>query len=115
MLPKSRRVAKDRDWQRLHRYGRACHSPALVLKVLKTGLPLSRFGFVVGTKVSKKATQRNKAKRRLRAIAAKLQPQVPEGYDIAFIVRAGLIEKTFAELEALVVSLFLKARLISKI
>lgn len=60
-------------------------SALLSVKSVKNNLPQSRFGFVVSTKVSKKAVERNRIKRRLRDITRK-SPDIKIGFDVIIIV-----------------------------
>ena len=71
MLPKYRRIAKQVEWNKLHKFGSRAHSPELVMGYLKTTNNYSRFGFIVGGKVSKKANIRNLIKRRIRTVIEK--------------------------------------------
>lgn len=64
MLKKIHRINKTRDFQRVYRTGKTVHSPALVIKFLKS--PKFRAAFVVNKKVSKKAVERNRIKRAVR-------------------------------------------------
>jgi ribonuclease P protein component len=114
MLPKERRITRTKDWQRLRRFGRTIHSPEITLKLEKNSLQLSRFGFVVSTKTSKKATQRNKIKRRARAVIIQEWPHVHEGYDVVFVVHPPATSKTFIELRTIILSLLDRAKLISR-
>ena len=64
MLKKLHRINKTRELQRVYRSGKTMHTPALVIKfvpALKT-----RIAFVVSTKISKKAVERNRIKRAVR-------------------------------------------------
>lgn len=68
MLPKINRLTKKRDFDLVFRMGKSDKSGFLAVRVLENNLPQSRFGFVVGKRISRKATIRNKIKRRLRAL-----------------------------------------------
>ncbi|AIE72636.1 Ribonuclease P protein component [Synechocystis sp. PCC 6714] len=46
----------------------------------------SRFGITVSQKVSKKATARNRLKRKIRAVIHHLRPQIQPGFDVVIIV-----------------------------
>ncbi len=57
-----------------------------------------RVGFTVSRKVGN-ATQRNRARRRLRAVAAQVLPELGRpGYDYVLIGRAQTLERPYAEL-----------------
>ncbi len=68
MLGKENRLRRKKDFEEIFKKGRSFKESFLVLKILKNNLKVSRFGFVVSQKVSKKAVVRNKIKRRLREI-----------------------------------------------
>lgn len=111
MLAKNRRLSRAVDWQKIHRYGRGVHLPEIVLKYVKNNQTITRFGFIVGAKVSKKANQRNLIKRRLRAIIQQIKPAVKAGYDLAFIVKPPLAAKNYAAIREIVDFVIKKSRL----
>lgn len=53
----------------------------------KGGFSPSKIGFIVSTKVFKRAVKRNLAKRRFRSAVHELLPQVPTGYHLLFILK----------------------------
>lgn len=79
--------------------GRYVVTPLFLLKYAPNGLSHNRYGFVVSTKVSKKAVMRNTIKRRMRAIARKYDGKGVKRYDIAFIVKKEIAGKPFAEIK----------------
>jgi len=83
MLTRDRRITSQADFRHVMRRGARRVSPHLTVFALKTGAP-SRFGFIVGKTVSKRAVVRNLVKRRLRALAA----DAPSGYDIVVLAAA---------------------------
>ncbi|MFA5967357.1 MAG: ribonuclease P protein component [Patescibacteria group bacterium] len=85
-----------------YRSERVIHHPALTLKYIE---PARRSGLriVVGTKVSKKATERNQLKRRLREIWRSL-PIVPN-VAATFYTKSTVLPLSFAELKAVVTRL----------
>lgn len=65
MFKRANRLAKDKDIKRVFGKGRGLFTPLFSLKYIKTaGVP--RFAIVISTKVSKKATVRNRLRRILR-------------------------------------------------
>ena len=70
-------------------------TPLFLLKYIRTGLLHSRYGFVVSKKVSKKATERNKAKRRLRDIVRTSPKIAMQGYDVVFVVKKEIVAAPF--------------------
>ena len=67
MLIKEKRIKKRKDFEIIFRNSKSLKNNLFVLRVAKNNLQISRFGFVVSQKVSKKATVRNKVRRRLAA------------------------------------------------
>lgn len=112
MLPKNRRITSQKEWDMIHKYGRGMHSTEMVLKFVKNKQGISRFGFIVGTKVSKKANKRNQIKRRLRAIIKDNLEKIREGYDIIYITRPGIIKKSQQEIKRGAKELLKRAKLI---
>jgi ribonuclease P protein component len=112
MLSKNRRITSQREWNTIHKCGRGVHSTEMVVKFMKNKLAISRFGFIVGTKVDKKANKRNLIKRRLRTIIKDNLKKINMGYDIIFITRPGIVEKSYQEIEIKVIRLLKRAKLI---
>lgn len=65
--------------------------PSLTLYVLRNDLVYNRYGFTVSKKVDKRATVRNKIKRRLRFCVEQMLGDIKGGYDMLFLVRSPLI------------------------
>lgn len=74
-------------------------TPFFLLKYARNGLAHNRYGFVVSKKVSKKATERNKAKRRLRDIVRTSPQSAIQGYDVVFVVKKGIVAARFDEIK----------------
>ena len=114
MLPKVNRLKKKNDFERVFKEGKRyiLSSGELYLKIIKNNLKNSRFGFVVSKKFSKKATIRNRIKRRLREVIKIGLPKVKKGIDGIIVVRRDLDAKNFRELEEKINKLFRKAGII---
>lgn len=80
-------------------------------KVIRTGSDLSRFGFVVSNKVSKKAVLRNKIRRRLRTSIGRRLGDIKPGYDVAVLVFKEVLEMGFKDMDASVERLLEKSDL----
>ncbi|MEK7598125.1 MAG: ribonuclease P protein component [Patescibacteria group bacterium] len=97
MLAFKNRLAKKRDIERVQRYGQAYFSGSVVLKILKNDLRQMRIGFVVGTRVSKKATERNRIKRQLREFFRPAMTTSRKYLDILVLVKQQKEEKVKKE------------------
>jgi ribonuclease P protein component len=85
----------------------------MILKVARNNLGLVRVGMSVSKKISKKAVQRNKIKRKLSALLKTKMPQIKEGSDILFIALPGLETKKFSEIREMCDILLKKARILT--
>lgn len=111
MLPRVNRLKKKKDFERVFKRGTGFKEDFLFIKIIPNHLKVSRFGFIVGEKVSKKATLRNKVKRRLREIVRVRLSKIKTGFDLALVVEPGLENKKFQEIENLIDKLFKKAKI----
>lgn len=115
MLSLKNRLKKKKEFERVFKRGRGVKEDFLVLRLVKTNLPQSRFGFIVGTKISKKATLRNKLRRRLRELIRTKMEKIKKGYDIILIAQPGLENRDFWGLEEITNKIFSRAKLIKNV
>jgi len=109
MLPREHRLIDDYDFRRVKRLGKTYHCPIFSLTVVRRKVVgPSRFGFVVSTKIDKRAVVRNRVKRLLReAVRARLT-KIPDGFDLVFVVRPKIVGKSYEEICAQVDQLLSK-------
>lgn len=69
-------------------------SSQFILKKKKNGLTVNRFGVVVSKKIDKRAVVRNGIKRFFRTTLINLNRKMNAGYDMLFIVKKGILDKT---------------------
>ncbi|MBZ9571746.1 ribonuclease P protein component [Patescibacteria group bacterium] len=112
MLFKESRLKKSKDFEKVFRAGRGFKEDFLFLKIIKNNLNHSRFGFMVSKKLSKKATLRNKMKRRLRELVRMKLGKIKKGVDVVLVASPGLEKKDFWEIEEILNKIFEKASLI---
>ncbi len=81
------------------------------MKIASNGKGVSRFGFIVSKKISKKAVVRNKVKRRLReSVRLKLKNgSIKNGFDAIILTRPPIVDKSFVEIDEVVSKLLGKA------
>ena len=108
MLPRPQRLVRHRDFQATYQRRRRVDHLALTLYVWRKSQGTPRLGFVVSKKVASKAHDRNRVKRRLRALSLPLLPRL-ESYDLVVVVRSPALALDFAELRTVVVQLFQQA------
>lgn len=113
MLYAQNRLAKRKDIECVHKTGRAFFVRDMGLRIARNTQKQSRFTVVTSIKVSKKAVDRNKLKRRLREIVRKeILPQVKNGFDGIINTKKTLLDLSFDELRETTIKLFKKAKLI---
>ncbi|MFH1780886.1 MAG: ribonuclease P protein component [Candidatus Nealsonbacteria bacterium] len=89
MLPGINRLKKKRDFECVFKQGRGLKEGFLSLKFVKNGLEATRFGFVVGQKVSHKAIVRNRIKRKLRDLVMSRLKDIQGGFDVVVVAGKG--------------------------
>lgn len=108
MTPEIRRLKRRAEFQAVARLGRKWVMPGVVVQAMKRGsarnadIPdtVIRTGFTASRRVGG-AVVRNRAKRRLRALARELLPGgCAGGYDVVFIARGGMSGRDHEELKA---------------
>ncbi|MDY6782723.1 MAG: ribonuclease P protein component [Cyanobacteriota bacterium] len=94
-LPKINRLHR-RDFRAVYRRGLSRHSSHLKLKAIpapspnetdRAPLAPTQFGISLGRKVSKKAVERNRLKRQLRAAIRQLLPSLAPGWKTIIVVK----------------------------
>jgi len=113
MLDKKNCLKKKKDFQKVIKQGKKIEKDFLVLKFSENALKdVSRIGFIVSQKISKKAYLRNKIKRRLREIIKDNLDNLKPGYDLIFFTKKAIKEKDFLEIEKIVKQILKQAKLL---
>lgn len=112
MLLKRNRLKKKKDFEKVFKAGRGVKEDFLFLKTIKNNLKESRFGFIIPQEISKKATTRNRIKRKLRGLVRAKMPKIKKGFDIILIAHPGLEIKDFWEIEEFLDKILKKANLL---
>ena len=114
MLPQNNRIKKKKDFEIIFKKGAGFKNSSFILKVLKNGLEYSRFGFVVSQKVSKKAVERNKIRRRLSEIIKNNFKNTKKGLDLVFVSLPEVKNKDFGQLRVEIKSILTKAKCLTQ-
>lgn len=104
MLPKKNKLKKKTDFKKVFDKGKYYGSSFISLKALKNDLEYSRFGVIVGSKISKKAVERNKIKRRIENSIKETKKNI----DIVIMVKPEILKKTYKEIKEQLLSLIEK-------
>jgi len=112
MLSKENRLKRKKDFERVFKERKKFKEDFLLLKFISNNLNQSRFGIIISQRISKKATLRNKIKRRLRALLRLRLPKIKKGIDVVLVALPGLETQDFGEIEKTINKLFEKAKII---
>lgn len=99
MLPRINRLNKDQEIKDLNKKGKSFFLPEFVIKYYQNNEKVSRFAFVVSTKVDKRAVVRNRLTRRLRESVRSLLPQIKPGYLVLIIAKKKALELDFSTIK----------------
>ncbi len=107
MLEKEKRLRKTRDFALLSQKGRVVYGPFFTLR-FRQSEEATKIGFVASTKIFKRAADRNRAKRRMRAALRALEVSWPRNVDLLFIAKREVITVQFEEIKTQVLKAFEK-------
>jgi ribonuclease P protein component len=113
MLNRKNRLTTDKDFRRIFQKGKRFYGNGINLVVFPNEQEISRFGFVVGTKVDKRAVVRNRIQRQMREIIRLRIEDIRPGFDGAFIADKKVLGVDFDSLTAVIAGLLKKSKLIS--
>jgi ribonuclease P protein component len=112
MLPAQHRLTKREDFALIYKNGSYVGYAGIGLKFLKTNNPFARIGFPVGKNYSKKATQRNAARRILREAVRNELASLKPGYGLVFMIKSEKKPLDLSETIAIIKKIFSKANLL---
>jgi len=107
MLPKTHRLTKKKEFQKVFQKGAVIRNDFLILKTLKNRLGKSRFGFIVNKKISRRSVERNKVKRLLRKAVFDNFKKIKSPQDVVIIALPKIKEKSFFEIEETINKIFI--------
>ena len=87
MLSYKNRLTVKKDFESAYRFGDFFSFEGVSLKVRKNNVLATRIGISVGIKFSKKAVERNKARRRLREIMRQNLEKMKKGLDVVIVLK----------------------------
>ncbi len=112
MLPRSNRLTMKRDVERVSRMGRPVFAPDLTVRCIPNRVGHIRMTVVAGLKVSKRSTDRNRAKRLVReAIHWNLAVIYPNA-DIVVYAKSSIVGKDYRTVSGELGRAFTKAGLL---
>ena len=100
-LRAGQRLRRNNDFRAVREQGRRLDGGAFLLtwRVRPEATAFARVGVVASRAAVGGAVERNRAKRRLRALYRKHQPLVPAGHDLVLTARGSILRLEFPVLE----------------
>lgn len=99
MLKKKFKIQKEKEIREIFKKSKKVFLPDFFVYFRPNNLSFSRCLVIVGLKISKKSSQRNKIRRRCYAVLELFYPFIKPGYDIIFVGLKSLIQKDFSEIK----------------
>jgi ribonuclease P protein component len=99
MLSSENRLTKKKDFDRVFKEGYSSFDKIIGIKVAVGQEKINRFGVIVSNKVSKKAVDRNKIKRRIKSVLNKEQEKLKQNFDIIIITLPPILKAEFSAVE----------------
>ncbi|MFP3854588.1 MAG: ribonuclease P protein component [Anaerolineales bacterium] len=107
-MERSYRLRSPTDFRRVRREGKSYAHPLVVLVASPNQMATSRFG-VTTSRSFRKATERNRAKRRLRHALQPFLDEVEPGWDFVVIARRPILTAPWPDLKEALITLFNQA------
>jgi ribonuclease P protein component len=111
-VERAERLRKGNEFDTVYSKGTVVGGPLLVVRHLPNEAGVTRWGFAVGKRLSKRAVDRNRTKRRLREASQAFRMR--QGIDIVVTARKGAIEASFATLSSALARALAKAGLLAQ-
>lgn len=99
MLKKINRIGSRKEFLEIKNKGVMNYSPIFGWLILEKDDDLKKIGFVISKKISKRAVDRNKIKRRLAESIKKYLNDFNKGTRIVFLVKKEILNKNIKEIE----------------
>ena len=113
MLPREYKLKRDNDFKKVFKQGKYYRGNFIGIKFLVNNLKFSRFAFVIGLKISKKAVIRNRIRRQLEEITRLNFDKIKKSFDIVIMVESKIIKEDHQIIEQELINIFKKVKLIN--
>ncbi|MCK5416022.1 ribonuclease P protein component [Candidatus Parcubacteria bacterium] len=105
MLKKKNILKNKKEFDFVFKKGKSNYDKILGIKIIKNNLNYNRFGVILGKKVNKLATERNKIKRRIKAILFNEEQILKSGFDIIVIPSPMIADKDYKFIKQTIVKI----------
>jgi len=115
MLASKYRLPLRTELNRIRQEGKLVQGKLFSFQMCLTkSIQPSRFGFIISSKIDKKAVRRNRAKRLLSEAIAKLNPQLRPGYEVVVLAKKKIIEADYQAIEKEFIELLKRAGIVKQ-
>jgi len=111
MLAQRNRLSKKADFEQVFKSGNKTYNQYLNLRFKENGLDYCRFAIIVSNKITKKATERNKIRRRIKSVIINNLSNFRQNYDVIFTVLPPLKPLDFPETKEILLNLLKKSKI----
>lgn len=105
MLKKINRISSRKEFLEIKNKGKLSGSPIFGVLILKNEDEFKKFGFIISKKISKRAVDRNKIKRRMAEVLKKNLDKFSLGIRMIFLVKKEILNKKIEEIEKEIVKI----------
>lgn len=114
-MNKKGRIRKNLEFRRVYRRGKSYSNALLVLYIFKNSMNIdySRVGISVSKKVGNSVV-RSRVKRLISESYRLNKQNLKTGYDLVFVARSAIKDKSYSEVESSVINLLKRAGLYNK-
>ncbi len=112
MLAKKHKLTLQTDFKRVYSYKHVIHTKHFAVYKAPNNLKNSRFSLIVANKVSKKAVDRNRIRRRMRQVILRQLENIPTTLDIIISAKPAILPLDFKDTEQALIRALNKAKLL---
>jgi len=99
VLKKINRIGSRKEFGEIKKEGELINSPTFGVLVLKKEDKEKKFGFIISKKISKRAVDRNKIKRRMAEVIKKNLEKFEDGTRMIFLAKREILNRKIGEIE----------------
>lgn len=103
------RIVRSAEFKRVRGEGTSTAHPLVVLVTLEGQAENARAGIITSKSIGN-AVERNRVRRRLRAILSSLLPKITKNVDIILIARKPIVDAQFCDIQDAVEKLLVRAK-----
>ena len=99
MLSQKNRLHKEKDINKVLKDGKTLFLPEFIIKYYFNNEKEIKVGFIISTKVDKRAVKRNILKRKLRETVKTILPNLEKGYHLLIIAKKSALKLNTTEIK----------------